>query len=298
MIASGACHASWRRTRGTAKSGYILPITLIVLALAAVVLARVCRQTMRESLAVAEESRDLQRKWSLLSCQSTLLANVDVLLAQAAGSNKMPAVSRRAELTLGGQTVQLLMADEQAKVNVNTLFHLRDRQETERYVSTALRAGGINAPVRLRPWHRPGERSDSKAIPVLFSSFGGLFSEPGPFVSVRSLMSATREITCWGNGRLNYRQATRAQIGALAANHPDVMKRILARQSAPASLAMSLDPLNLPAINGKALDDVFTDTSTCFSLWIVATDGDCTEARFGVHELGEDGQFHVTCLSW
>ena len=274
-------------------------MTLVILALAGAMLSAVCRQGMKQSLRAAEDIRQLQRKWGMLSCQSTLLPNAESLLAQKAPRDGRTAASLQCELDLGGQHYRLIFADEQAKVNLNTLYQARGRQETEKYVRQAMRASGGASQVVLRPLHHDGTGQTTlhSSPPIVFGSFGQVFSDSDNRTDASSLISATRDMTCWGNGRLNYRRASDAQITTLVGNEPDLLKKMIARRNAPPVVAQALDPLNLSNKSGKILDELFTDTSNCFSLWMIVQDRDGVEARRVVREMGDDGILHISCFS-
>lgn len=277
-------------------------MTLAVLALAGGVLAHLCRAGMLASLDVARESRALQERWTMLSCQSTLGDRIPAALARAAagGSARTSAggivqTSAAYDLTVGGDRLLLVFADEQAKINVNALYRARGRAQTEKFISDALNQCGAGMRVRLRPIHHAGEHSVAESAAPAFASPGQLF-EDATGQGFASQMAAMRQITCWGNGRLNYRQASVMAIAALVGNDPGAMKAILARRAGPQPVALALDPLAAKSQAGKNLDALFTDTSTCYSLWILATHGAVEHARLIVNEVGDDGHIRTTCL--
>ncbi|HWE00785.1 MAG TPA: hypothetical protein VG326_00140 [Tepidisphaeraceae bacterium] len=283
-----------RRSRG-----YILPLALVLIALSGAALAKICRQNMRAALASTDDCRQLQHKWGMLSCQSVALANAGALLSAVSGQTSAVPPSLELELSLGGHQYRLRLSDEQAKVNLNMLYHARGRPETERFVGAAARAARGLGPISLRPMHFYGENNGSAATMAMrFGSFGQVFKDSGSVGDAKAIMQATRSFTCWGDGKLDYRHASPIEIAALAGNDPKLLKTILTRKSQPAAAALAFNPLNFQDRNGKNLDDLFTETSNCFSVWIVVDDGTESQVTFCVREFGRDGRGHLTYLSW
>ncbi len=247
-------------------------MTLVILALASLTLAGISRQNLRDSLMLGDDSRELQRRWAIFSCQNTFLSDAQAVVRRQAAATQNSTTTVRIQLVLGGEKIDLVFADEQAKVNLNTLDHIRGRAEVDRFVRSAARSAGASADIHLRPLHRYGDQT-SDSIPTIFGSFGQVFASRYTLDEIEIWLASTQRMTCWGNGRLNYREAEAGDIAAL-------------------------NPLNIHSKNGKKLDKFFTDTSSCFSLWIILNSGERPEARFAVQEFGDDGRSHLTCISF
>ncbi len=105
------------------RSGFALLLTLMVLALAAVILSLSARRSTTATRSALQAERDLRHKWALAAGE-TLLEQANVLLVDpAAGdaAHARPLPVRKFDLTMAGERVVILLASEQGKPNINSL---------------------------------------------------------------------------------------------------------------------------------------------------------------------------------
>ncbi|MGA2230834.1 MAG: hypothetical protein ABSH22_08035 [Tepidisphaeraceae bacterium] len=217
------------RQRG---NGFVLLVILVLLTLAAAALAGVCRVSLRNALASTEDAGELQRRWGALSCETAILPHAEILLQQAEALRHRPVASLDMDIQLGGQDFSVHVADEQAKVNLNFIYQTRGRAAAEAAARVATRNVGDRLLVTLRP---------SDVAPPLVS-FGQVFS-----ASPATSLSASADITCWGDGRLNWRRASAAALAGQCQQALGVaaVQRLLALQSdnpAPGLADLMNDP--------------------------------------------------------
>ncbi len=198
--------------------GYVLLMTLVLLALAGAAMATVSRHSAARAVQALEAQRQLQLRWGVRSCRKFVLPQAEGLLERAESTQRQPVVHAHTTLELGGQRFDLIVTDEQAKLNVNILLardertSLGDAPRHLRDLLLRLGSGGGNATVRLRPVlvntpDRPG-MNDTGAKLV---SYGQVFEIPSP----ESLLNLSRPedgvshaVTCWGDGRINLRRCS------------------------------------------------------------------------------------------
>ena len=280
------------------SGGFILLMVLVLLALAATALAGVCRTSMRNELAVQDEVDDLQRRWGVLSCREAVLPQAELLLRRAELAANRPVRSIPMTVSLGGQTFAMVVADEQAKIDVNTVYASQGRPAVERVVRNAAErlGGGGRLSAALRADLRPGPAS------IAFGSFGQLFTSDDP----ARIERVSDDLSCWGDGKLMLQRASATALEAVCEPIIGVagMRRIEAIQSVDptASVAVVLsDPQIAQTGQTTQLNDVLTDVSHCHSLWIMQTDRAApgrASYHFAISEESEDASAKISCFSW
>lgn len=284
------------------RRGFALVMTIVLIAIAGLVLAAIARHSLAiaaEALAAEEE---LQQRWAALSCQRAILPRAERLLArkesQTRESGGDPRDARRlaATVRLGTITAKLILADENAKASLNALAG--DGDEVSRAIEQLADAGELE--VRLRPYRRKAESEGSLA----FDSWGQVFAldrAQSGGVS-QSLCAATAEVTCWGDGRLNLRRASDEAVQRICRTQtsPTVVRRLLEERakSADWDLARLLKSLQLAEGDHRRLHAVLTDSSHCYSLWVLATTAQCPEAWFFVARSHGAGTPHISSFTW
>lgn len=277
------------------RRGYILPMTLALLGLAGLVLDRICRQQMRESVAANDAAGQLQRKWAFTSCQATLLPQAGALLDRETKAARRPVRWMRSDLVLNGVRFSFVVADESAKANLNMLHSRYGSMECERAARASAHAGRTDLLVRLRPMAGNHKASADGDAPPVFGSFGQVFDE-GREPSPASVLAGTRDVTCWGNGKLNWRRAPLSALQPVLHDDRVLAGAIVALQAGgpEANLKQLNGSLKPPAETLKLMERVLTDSSDCYSLWL--TGGG--ETRLAVRELTEEGRSRVTRFDW
>jgi hypothetical protein len=234
---------------------YVLPLVLVLLALAAVALQGVVLSAMNASTHSLDAQDELQRRWALTTIQTTLLPTVEGTLARAEARRHHPLVGTTSTLQLGNETFDLTFSDEQAKANLNMLYDRQPPRELEATL-TALQPGRARRlPVQLRPLRprlsraaatSPTTRQSAGALaalqntrspggaaapvskttqpataptpeksPPAFETLAQVFSGVTPQVLVGPDGSLATTFTCWGDGRVNVNRATPQTLEAI-----------------------------------------------------------------------------------
>jgi len=276
------------------NSGFVLLVTILVVALAAVALVAAGRYSSSQAITAVRAARDLQRRWAATSLQGTLLPLAEQLLADAQQQFDDPQVSVRLTITLSAKDYELVIGDEQAKVNVNALHPQLDRVEADLQIRQLLSGLAGDLVIDLRPYQPPLIGS-AKLLPL--ASFGQVFEQPSPQALIGSDLEtdgAAANITCWGDGRLNFRRASRAALLALCIPTLDDRKidqLLLARSDNPEiSLAAALEAIELEDEDRDRLTRILTDTSRCHSLWAIHRDSQRAWYYLAVQTVDEDSR--------
>jgi len=293
------------------QPGFILLTTLIVLALAAVVLADVTRRSLRQASVALRTQEELQRRWGIASCRSALLPVVEQILQDfqtKQGDADQPLVACTMVLTLGGEDLQLVFADEQAKANLNAIYLDVGPERADQTVRKLIQHAPDGLVVRLAPDRRaaadspsrpPGGGVDLKADtsvhvneigePPPFGTWAQVFEKPQPaqlLARRAGHCSAIQNLTCWGDGRLNIRRAStqvmEARCGRVLGKN-EIIRLVRSRQMAPdLELPELLDTLELTTDQRRLLESQLTDRSSCHSMWVGTIAADESVAN---HEL-------------
>ena len=294
------CHEAAYVARRTQR-GYVLILTLVVLAIAGTLLAAACRASLRKALLAARAERELQARWGMLSCRAALLPQAERVFEE----QEEPVTTIRREIRLGSQRFVLVFGDEQAKANVNTLWR-GGRAEAERAVRALTQAAGVNHQIELRPaiTSRTADAAPDDEPPPPFIALGQVFGDmrPEELAGInRDARSAVQNLTCWGDGTLNFTRASRAALVAVCGQHlggADVEKLLKFRAEQPESgSADALDQLNLPEERRTAIEDLLSDSSTCYSLWIIASPGNAARYELSVIDALSDSDGPIT-FAW
>lgn len=272
------------------QSGYVLLLTLLVLAMAGVALAAVSTQSLQHTTLAMQQQRDLQRRWTFRSASETLLPMAETVLTQAEADAEKPAARSVIQLTLGGQATRLIVSDEQAKANLNTLLARRGERKLQRDLMNHLRRTHPNIIVQLKPLEfKDADAKDVKkpapqdrAWPAL-GSFGQVFAE---FESSELIAQETGavsigladQITLWGDGALHFQRASASAMRLTTApimTHADVDQLIRLRDQSPGlGAAHAMHLIDAAPQQSQGVVRLMTNQSHCHSLWIIIDDGD------------------------
>ena len=258
----------------TKRTGFILVVTLVMIAFAGILLTGLCRHSLAMSLAVHETSERLQERWGMASCQRVAFSLADEVLSETRirddGSSEVKSLPTASlGVNLGGLDFDLLLADDQAKVNVNLLDANLDREQTARTLEGLV--NGVDADVQLRPLVGTSVGTDGLA----YKRWEQVFS-PGRLRLTEypdQLVVASRHVTCWSAGsRLHLWAASDAAISCVAGLvlSPIEVDRLIAQRRASASgnLAELLDELDLSRRKRTMLERLLVDACGSVSVWI------------------------------
>jgi hypothetical protein len=268
---------------GRCRRGYVLPLTLLLLAVAAASLAGVCRVSFEKAVQAAGAREDLQRRWAVTTCRAAFLRKAERVIAAAKPSETGLASEVRLQVTLGGLPLEFVFGDEQAKVNVNLLYRTGGRAGADRAAGELAAAAGGDVRVSLAPGASLAEPGSVEALqqddePRFFETWSQVFGDtpPGALVAPHGAQgaSAVAELTCWGDGTLTYR---RASVAALRRACPKSLgatgaaRLVALRQKEPdLDLWEALERLELSEEQQAEAEERLTEESACHSLWIIA----------------------------
>lgn len=267
------------------RTAFVLVMVLVLLTVAALSLAGLARRSLESAEQAATAQAELQRRWGVLSALRLYLPAAEPLLEAAA--TKVSAQSQAwplpasvsGEFMLRGLHFSLLIADEDAKVNLNAIYR-RGTDGASQVASVVEQLAGTDGPpAQIRPTTGDATKPDAKA----FRSWGQIFdfaetataTEP-PAEAACRLRDETREITCWGNGRLNISRASDQAIRLVCGDKlsPDVLAKLLSlrHESGIKGLDDLLSRMALRIEDRALLERLLTDRSTRHSIWIVVRD--------------------------
>ncbi|MEZ0263161.1 MAG: hypothetical protein ACAI43_00415 [Phycisphaerae bacterium] len=248
----------------TRRRGYILPLTLALLVLAATLMTAVSRIALRRAADARVATDDLQRRWGAASIRKAVVPRADQILSlahRAAPAKPNPA---RVDLTLrlGRFSYDLVVSDEQAKANLNAILEEADASRCESRLRSALSGSGLANQVRFRPTvgplflpptdsgapTPPPSADPEMAVPnpPLFkrptaphvSGLGQVFDgvEPGRLImpAAGQRLAPVDLFTLWGTGAVNARRAPAAALNLAAGkalSQTDVSRLIAARDA-------------------------------------------------------------------
>lgn len=266
-----------RAVRGRPRRGFVLPFTLLVIALATLVMSGVARRSLKVAQRASEAELQLQRKWGVISCQPALLRRADDWLNRPMVAGQSRDLGHdRLVFQLGKLDFDVLLADENAKVNLNQM------KQALAPAALAVRVNELSQSpqpllVELRPFTfesvdptgEPGEPNLTK-----FGSWGQVFpihQFPDSADAPRRIAAATMDLTCWGNGKLNLNRASQRAIQIwcdCVVGHDVAVELLKARASTERLDITSLSQLAIDADKRELIDMHFTDESHTYSMWV------------------------------
>ena len=290
-----------RRSLHRHSDGYILLTVIAVSVLVITALATLANLSLRRGLEASDAERSLQQRWGALTIQRTMLAKAPLVFQQQEDDfaenapGVPPPTTIRAIMTLRDVTFDIQLGDEDAKLNLNALYHYGGPRSVDQAIA---RAGGpvVGVAKRLLPGRGPRrlERSGGRITPGnadeddldveepalldAFRSWGEVFDLAALDAGLArdaSLPNLTTGMTLWGNGQLNFRRATDEAILAVAGVvvQDGAARRIVQRyrESPTATLAVLLQTEISSEPDRKRLAQLLSEASTNFSIWIDAS---------------------------
>jgi hypothetical protein len=286
---------------------FVLLWTLALLALAAVVLTGLVRRSARHAVEAVEAQDQLQRKWAMASTRKLLLEHAEALLAHAEEQGRQPMSTLWLDGALGDAQVQVRVADEQAKVNVNLLYGAVGAMQTASQLRQMIKDPSGLARVDLHPDPRvqPQHRADAgpttapttapSVIQPFFRCWSQVFTPDIPTLLFQRVSdSPTDEFTCWGNGQLSLRRASDAALLAVlkprlsTAAAQNLIRARAQNRSDSADHWMAAAALNPQ--DRKALTQATTMISSCYSASIHLRIGQRDWYELAVREIGDASQ--------
>jgi type II secretory pathway pseudopilin PulG len=265
------------------QKGFVLILVLAMLAIAALISAGMARRSLDQSVAVAKKQAEMQRRWGEISCRQAVLNRAEILLRTAELREGILTPTIQTTLKLGDQTFLLILSDEQAKLNLNTVFRNGDMPAVRQAVFTDAAAWQL----RLRPDSRA---TKTNIYPPAFASWGQVYDfsvfANNPDKNYLQLTQLGERTTCWGNGLLNINRAdseTLRTVCELVAPPQSVSRFIEFRHENPTrTLEQLLKDADISDKDRRAFRKMLTDRSRCHSLWTVTSNEKRSWVRFDI----------------
>lgn len=317
------------RRRLAPRRAFLLLAVAVALALGSVLVARVARHSLRLATDARDRRAALQERWGAASCQRTLLALARELFEardrawqESAAEGEPPPPRYATSIVLGGQRFDLLLADEDAKPNLNAIYAHDGPAAVERTVRIVARANPA-LPVRLAPEVGPPPRratsprrtpttlprpADPEAEPAeeppppatAFRTWGQVFdlARARPPEGARlALPTVTGGVSLSGTGRLNLRRARDAdleEVVRLVLSASDAGRFVRqVRERPQLDLPTHLELLDLEPEDQDALLALLAEQSACYSLWIQTERRGVRRLRWVVMERDVEGTWRV-----
>ncbi|MHC4994407.1 MAG: hypothetical protein ACYTGQ_05070 [Planctomycetota bacterium] len=278
------------------QHGYALLVTLALVALSGTILASVANQSLSRVSVANRAHRELQQRWGATSIRNALSPSTGERLAEAYADYletwanhqadiqpdtrqtvpPQPPRTLRLDQKLGGVDFTILLRDESARLNVNTLYHDLNQSRDQTRKAIAAMIGRAPGDLGLDPQHDPNTETDQRS----FNAFTQLFPAASPDTLIGADANDSglaADLTLFGDGRINTRLASSKAL--TAALQPvltgDEIARVhrLLREQPAAPLDAIADRLSASAARKLQQRDILTQTSHTHSLWIVADDG-------------------------
>lgn len=277
------------------KSGYALLLVLVTLTICSVSLASLATRSMQANVDSLERLRGLQSRWGRISCSRALLrsapAAFEAIEKQNLASKRLTKttfpIALSETLLLGGQRFTVVLADENAKLNLNALRQ-HGRPGT---ITQALRK--VMGPNSIRTLRNLDRDTNSQTL----HSWGEVFdlnllrALQG---SDRVLAEMTHDLTLWGSGKLNIRRASpiSLEVTCKGAVTDGLARRIVERhdESPTLNVDLLLRQTVLNETDRERLELLLGDGSTTFSIWIESDDGRQRTQHLSVLYVDADGK--------
>jgi hypothetical protein len=276
--------------RPNRQTGYVLALTLVMVMLAALATIGASRFALAQVRQAIDEQTSLQRRWGGLSIEQALLPAAEKVLSDEEKQTREPRASCKRTIPLGKLTFQVVLADEQAKLNVNSFVTSRQPNDAEVELRRVLSG--------MVPASRVVLRTGSQDFHTTVGSFGEVVDSVAPQELLESrfgLPCLAESITCWSDRRFNvFRASTesmRRGLGPLVGvSGADEIARLRSTSPRP-PLPNILRKLDLPLEKRERLASFVTDHSECHSLWIISSEsGYATHYRLAIQaKLREQG---------
>ena len=291
------------------RRGYVLLVVIATSVLVITVLSTLAKVSLRRGLQAADAQRALQLRWGAITLERSMTSAIPKLfearekLAIENGTTDPPPTTIRAAITLGGVTFDMLLGDEDAKLNVNTIYHHGGASRAEQIIGRSM-GPMMPGTIRLIPvveamnvsreqtifadddaeTDAEGDEDEDvvPGLPDAFRSWGEVFDvamiqrQTG---STAALPNVTTGVTLWGNQTLNIRRASDEAILAtvgLVVQDGGARKFLERfRKNPTLALGVILQSEITDEDDRADVAKLLSETSNNFSVWIdaSATDG-------------------------
>ena len=291
--------------RNADNTGFILVTVLLLLVVAGALAASAARYNCAQALQAGAALEALQVRWGSESCRAVCLAEAERFIVEGDEGDQDTPAPLSCSVVLGDIRFHLRLADEQAKANVNTLA-ARLGADSIGEPLWRLQEGRRRAlPVQLRPCGPLAGAVGGALNPAPYIAFDQLFvfDHPSELMPVEpGEDSPIDRVTCWGDGRVNFKRADpivlrEVTLGVLDEAQRDAL-RTYRDEHPDATVAEALKSLALDKDKAAAAGALLTDESLCYSLWVVGEGASRKYYRLYVAGRGLAGGFVTRSYAW
>ncbi|QQE11328.1 hypothetical protein JD969_03700 [Planctomycetota bacterium] len=282
------------------RRGFVLVLVLVLLTIAGVSLSMIARRSHAQTMKVVETEDVLQRKWLERSCEKYVLQQAAVILdrnllvsdeveSEEEANQRLdvmqPIASQHMVIDLKKRQLQIVLSNEDAKANVNTLLSLYPREKVQKWLRDVMSDDRhMMTKIKLRlPREYRGLRHEEEDQSEQDSSETTNQLQP-----VRSyeqmydgfkpeLLLERQWLTCWSDGLLDYRTASKQALSVML-EHELGMNRIeklvsLREEEPELELSRVLTQLDVNRSQREYIGKVMTDRSTsCYGMMLGISD--------------------------
>lgn len=298
------------------ERGYVLLLTLLLLAMMATGLAGMARRSHHAILEANRSEQEIQREWLSRSAESVLPA-AEKILTQNSKNVSRPSDNLVLIYALDNHHVSLSLSDEQAKANLNALWKRSDPAIVRATAQTLATSVGFTEELNLRPLGTfevvaAGSRAD---WPV-FGAYEQLFPSGAIQQEIHKASidaSVIGVITLWGDGRLRIERADPAVLHAVLfpllspsqiQQLSDVVRYPVSEDRKPpvgpstTSIIYRVG-LELTDRQQELLSKLVTDESKCFSVRLRFDDGRRVRSTLAVRQNDSKAEsLQITRFNW
>ena len=300
------------------QHGYVLLLTLVMVALVAAGTVGLTRLSLASATEAKRSEASLQRRWASISCRRVLLEQAPTLMEKrweeaiepedaSEDTGVTPASIDRADfrlmrdqVRLGEYVIDIRLADEQAKANVNTLLEQLEQDEAEREVEALIGASGHRLAVDLQPTTTSSKQKDAQEASHLGRVFPG-FRPDAVFIQPTEELPVDA-ITCWGDGRLRLSLASDTALRSLLTEHMDASRLDqlleLRNERPDITVDQAMRAMSQGASQSSTARRLFTDTSTCYSMWLTIRCEHRSWHELAIYQTRGERQDHYLTYLW
>lgn len=253
---------------------------MVVLSISAVILTSSAALSLAKVSRANDAHNQLQRKWATRTSRNCAFKSIykNFLFR----NSKVEMFASRFELA--GLKVLLLQTDEQSKVNINTLAQYNSTGNLQLRVNKLLVQNFMPVQSKLTPVE----------IGTPYQSLDQIFKgEPADYINEQTMRTAADNITCWGDGQLNFKSASVSAMEALLGEILSVneIKKISAYgQANPnATVSQALNSAQVDEEKAQLASQYLTDDSNCFGVWVIVQAASRKYYSFHVCQTAKDG---------
>lgn len=285
------------------RRGVVLLLTVALIGFASVAMVRLANRSLSTIARGTMAHEELQQRWSMASCRLSILSRAEDVFQrqeerlQSRGMGWPLPSEVEFTVSLNDEELHIVLRDEQARVNVNTLYR-RNPVKLSSQIARSATASSVR--VHLQPLPESGGNNLQQSF-VAWGQVADLsrVSRARSILDVLEPLTAT--FTCWGDGRVNLRRASdealrlavQDTLDAIETN--ELLKLRRGYQGSAETLLSSLDIHRRTQLRVKQL---LSEESHCYSLIVAKRDANRNFVNYIVHDPSDRGASDVRVFYW